>query len=309
MPPKVVGARVPLEASNTAHEPVAARKCTFTYNSRYPYEGPDSGRRFGGITLQLTGSVPWHMPRGTKAESNYTIYQLPYSPGPLREFRLDPGEACSDLSAFLVRCGRCALCGSCSWLGPSARPVKEARSALNIVGSLGRLSEPRAPDPTCSVGPWPAAGLEDWGNTHDEAEFLLHVLRTMRAAWGAPADSASPHAALSDAADDAIPAVTTSLAGSPEGSWAPPKRKRDSRARSGTKPTKAQSVEERTGLLREATQFASNPYLSLKALPDTDIAGPTPQTLGTPTRARRSLHGLQMTSDLQIPRCHFLHGR
>ncbi|KAJ1184530.1 hypothetical protein NDU88_001336 [Pleurodeles waltl] len=50
----------------------------------------------------------------------------------------------------------------------------------------------------------------------------------------------------------------------------PPKRKRDRRARSGNKPTKAQSGEERTRLLRKATQFVSNPYLALNALPDTD---------------------------------------
>ncbi|KAJ1104253.1 hypothetical protein NDU88_001665 [Pleurodeles waltl] len=48
-------------------------------------------------------------------------------------------------------------------------------------------------------------------------------------------------------------------------------QQRDRRDRSGTKPTKAQSVEERTRLLQEATQFASNPYSALNALPDTAV--------------------------------------
>ncbi|KAJ1180779.1 hypothetical protein NDU88_005995 [Pleurodeles waltl] len=42
------------------------------------------------------------------------------------------------------------------------------------------------------------------------------------------------------------------------------------RARSEIKPTKAQSVEERTHLLREATQFVSNPYSALSDLAEAE---------------------------------------
>ncbi|KAJ1144810.1 hypothetical protein NDU88_011105 [Pleurodeles waltl] len=39
---------------------------------------------------------------------------------------------------------------------------------------------------------------------------------------------------------------------------------------SGIKPTMAQSVEERTRLLRETTQFVSNPYSALSYLADAE---------------------------------------
>ncbi|KAJ1206730.1 hypothetical protein NDU88_002131 [Pleurodeles waltl] len=46
--------------------------------------------------------------------------------------------------------------------------------------------------------------------------------------------------------------------------------RRGRQARSENKPTKAQSAEERTRLLREATQFVSIPYLALNALTDAE---------------------------------------
>ncbi|KAJ1193199.1 hypothetical protein NDU88_002504 [Pleurodeles waltl] len=51
-----------------------------------------------------------------------------------------------------------------------------------------------------------------------------------------------------------------------EEAWMSPKGRRGRRACPENKPTKAQSAEERTRLLCEATQFVSNPYLALNAL-------------------------------------------
>ncbi|KAJ1079594.1 hypothetical protein NDU88_010712 [Pleurodeles waltl] len=50
----------------------------------------------------------------------------------------------------------------------------------------------------------------------------------------------------------------------------PTKGRRGCRAPSENKPTKAQSAEERTHLLRKATQFVSNPYLALNEMADAE---------------------------------------
>ncbi|KAJ1183917.1 hypothetical protein NDU88_000727 [Pleurodeles waltl] len=55
-----------------------------------------------------------------------------------------------------------------------------------------------------------------------------------------------------------------------EETWSASKGRRGHRARSEIKPTKAQSTEERSRLLREATQFMSNPYSALGDLEDTE---------------------------------------
>ncbi|KAJ1123524.1 hypothetical protein NDU88_001993 [Pleurodeles waltl] len=87
----------------------------------------------------------------------------------------------------------------------------------------------------------------------------------------------------------------------------PPKGRRGRQACSEKKPTKAQSAEEPTHLLRETTQFVSNPYLARMNWLMAKLTGLTPWMLGTPIGACYSPRALRTTFELHAPSRRSLH--